>query len=76
MTYEDAIALIARETGLPPDRLQPEATFATLDISSIDIVSMLFELEDKFGVELQPEELTREMTMRQLLERIGVPAPQ
>lgn len=76
MTYEDAIALIARETGLSPERLQPEATFATLDISSIDIVSMLFELEDKFGVELQPEELSREMTMRQLLERIGVPAPQ
>ncbi len=76
MTYEDAIALIAKETGLPPERLQPEATFATLDISSIDVVSMVFELEDKFGVELQPEELSREMTMRQLLERIGVPAPQ
>ncbi|WP_395336097.1 acyl carrier protein [Novosphingobium sp. BL-8H] len=76
MTYEEVIALIAKETGLPPERLEPDATLATLDISSIDIVSMLFELEDRFGVEVQPEELSRETTMRQLLERIGVPAPQ
>lgn len=76
MTYDEVIALIARETGLPPERLHPDATLATLDISSIDMVSMLFELEDKFGVEVDPEELTRETTVRQLLERIGVPAPQ
>lgn len=76
MTHDDIIALIAKETGLPAERLHPDATLATLDISSLDLVSMLFELEDRYGVEVQPEELTREMTLRQLFERIGVPAPQ
>jgi acyl carrier protein len=73
MTNDDIQALIAQETGLPIERLQPDATLATLDISSIDLVSMLFELEDRYGIEIQPEELTREMTLRQLFDRIGVP---
>jgi acyl carrier protein len=76
MTHEEIIALIVKETGLPPEDLRPEATLATLDISSLDMVSLLFEVEDKYGVEIQPEELTREMTLRQLLNRIGVAAPQ
>ncbi|TCM16426.1 acyl carrier protein [Novosphingobium sp. PhB165] len=76
MTYEDILALMAKETGLPIEKLQPDITLATLDISSIDLVSMLFELEDQYGIELQPEELTREMTLRQLFERIGVAVPQ
>ncbi|KHK90311.1 acyl carrier protein [Novosphingobium malaysiense] len=76
MTYDDILALVAQETRLPPERLHPEATLATLDISSIDMVSMLFELEDRYGIEIQSEELTREMTLRQVFERIGVAVPQ
>ncbi|QZP09526.1 acyl carrier protein [Caenibius sp. WL] len=76
MTYEDILALVADETRLPVERLQPDSTLATLDISSIDMVSMLFELEDRYGIELQPEDLTRDMTLRQLFERIGVAVPQ
>jgi len=72
MTHEDLIALIAKETGLPVERLLPQATLETLDISSIDLVSMLFELEDQYGIEVQPEELTPDMTLQQLFDRIGV----
>ncbi|KMS56114.1 acyl carrier protein [Novosphingobium barchaimii LL02] len=72
MTNEDLIALIAKETGLPVERLVPQATLETLDISSIDLVSMLFELEDQYGIEVQPEELTPDMTLQQLFDRIGV----
>lgn len=72
MTHEDLIALIAKETGLPIERLLPQATLETLDISSIDLVSMLFELEDQYGIEVQPEELTPDMTLQQLFDRIGV----
>ncbi|AXB78368.1 acyl carrier protein [Novosphingobium sp. P6W] len=76
MTHEDLIALIAKETGLPVERLLPQATLETLDISSIDLVSMLFELEDQYGIEVQPEELTPDMTLQQLFDRIGVTSSQ
>ncbi|WP_404479565.1 acyl carrier protein [Novosphingobium sp. BL-52-GroH] len=75
MNHDDVMALIAKETGLPLEQLRPEATLATLDISSLDLVSLLFELEDRYGVEIEPEELSRETTLGQLLERIGVAAP-
>lgn len=75
MTYEEILALIAKETGLPVERLKPGSTLGTLDISSIDLASILFELEDQCGVEIQLEELTREMTLRQLIERIGIAVP-
>lgn len=70
------MALIAKETGLPQDRLHPDATLATLDISSLDLVSLLFELEDRYGVEIDPGELSRETTLAHLLKRIGVAVPQ
>ncbi|SLK03375.1 acyl carrier protein [Novosphingobium mathurense] len=70
MTNEDIMALIAQETGIERERLQPDATLATLDISSIDLVSMLFEIEDRFGVEIQPEDIPPDSTLQQLIDRI------
>lgn len=74
MTNEEIIALISQETGLPPGKLEPDATLATLDISSLDVVSLLFELEDKFGIEIQPEDIPADTTLQQLIDRIGATA--
>lgn len=70
MTEQDIIALLAQESGLLPEKLQPDATLATLDISSLDLVSMLFELEDRFGIEIQPEDIPPDTTFRELIDRI------
>lgn len=74
MTHEDIVALISKETGLPPEKLEPGATLAALDISSLDLVSVLFELEDRFGVELQPEDLPRDITLGELIQQISATA--
>jgi acyl carrier protein len=36
-------------------RLVPSATFADLDIASLDIISVSFAIEDKFGLVVEPE---------------------
>ena len=70
MNDEEILALIAQETGLPRDELDMDAPLATLDISSIDMVSLLFEVEDRYGVEIEPDHIAPEMTLGQLVRRI------
>jgi len=70
MNDEEILALIAQETGLPRDELDMDAPLATLDISSIDMVSLLFEVEDRYGVEIEPDQIAPETTLGQLVRRI------
>lgn len=70
MTDEELIELIAQETSLQPESLDREATIATLDISSLDLVSLLFELEDRYGIEIEPEDISPDMTLGELIQRI------
>ena len=67
---EEILALIAQETGLPRQDLDMDAPLATLDISSIDMVSLLFEVEDRYGVKIEPDQIAPEMTLGQLVRRI------
>ena len=70
MNDEEILALIAQETGLPRQDLDMDAPLATLDISSIDMVSLLFEVEDRYGVKIEPDQIAPEMTLGQLVRRI------
>ena len=70
MSDEEILALVAQESGLPRERLDMDARLATLDISSIDMVSLLFEVEDRYGVEIEPDQLAPEMTLGELVARI------
>ena len=70
MSDEEILALVAQESGLPRERLDMDARLGTLDISSIDMVSLLFEVEDRYGVEIEPEQVTPEMTLGELVNRI------
>ncbi|WP_232468748.1 acyl carrier protein [Croceicoccus marinus] len=70
MSDEEIMAMVAQESGLPRARLDMDARLGTLDISSIDMVSLLFEVEDRYGVEIEPEQVTPEMTLGELVNRI------
>lgn len=71
ITQEAVMEIVTVETGIAPERLRPEATLAELDISSIDVVSIAFELEERFGVELDTEGLSADLTLAQLVDRIA-----
>ena len=48
----EILAILARETGLDPALLRPEATIEQLGIASIDMAQTLFALETHFDVEI------------------------
>lgn len=76
ITQEAVMEIVTAETGISAERLRPEAALAELDISSIDMVSIAFELEDRFGIELDTEGLSADLTLAQLLDRIAALAPE
>jgi len=70
ITPEAVMEVVTAETGISAERLRPEATLAELDISSLDVASIVFELEDRFGIEMEVEGLTADLTLAQLVDRI------
>jgi acyl carrier protein len=69
-TRDAVIAIIAEEARIDAEKLKPEATLASLGIASLDVVSVLFAIEDKFGVEIPQEEIASTETLGQFVDVI------
>ncbi len=49
---QEILDIVAKETGIPKDRLAPGAAIASLDIASLDMVQAIFAIESRFDVEI------------------------
>lgn len=52
---ERVIAVIARAVPMDRERIGLYATFEELNIESLDVVNIVFALEDEFGIKLPPD---------------------
>ena len=66
----ELIALIAEQSLTERSILTRDATLDTLGLDSVDIVSVAFELEDKYGITMSDNEFFRDQTLGQLLDLI------
>lgn len=71
ITMEAVAAIVSAESGIAPERLTPAVTLSELDISSLDFASILFELEDRFSVEIVPEQISRDISLAALVDHIN-----
>ena len=56
---QDAIfAIIAKEAHIPIEKITLESTLKDLEIDSLDVVQIIFELEDRFGITLPDRDPT------------------
>jgi len=65
-TEDELLDLVAEEALIDRAKLKPEATIAELGIDSVDTVTVLFALEEKYGVRIETDDLTAEATLAQL----------
>jgi len=74
-TESELLDLIAREAVIPRETLTREATLADLGIASLDVITLLFELEEKYGVVIEEGDMPQISTLGEmvdfLLERIN-----
>ncbi|MDE8650457.1 acyl carrier protein [Novosphingobium album (ex Liu et al. 2023)] len=75
ITREAVLAIIAEESRIPLEKLAPEATLIDLDIGSIDIASAVFEIEERFGVTIEPDAISRDFTLGQFVDHVMSLAP-
>ncbi len=57
------LATVAREAGLDPDKVGLDATLEGLDIGSLDLISILFAIEEQFEIEIVPEDIDLSWTV-------------
>jgi len=67
-TESELLDLIAQEAILERSKLSREATLADLGISSIDVLSMLFELEEKYGVVIEEGDMPEMSTLGEMVD--------
>ena len=81
MTREEIFGLIrshlADELDVDPARIDESTRFKEdLDADSLDLVTLVMELEDRYGVRIPDEEAARIATVGQALDYILAHAPQ
>lgn len=68
VTEQEVLEVVSKEASLEPATLTPEATLESLGIASIDVVSIVFALEDRFGLIVQPEDFAEAKTVKDMVE--------
>ncbi len=68
LTESALLDLIAKESLVERNTLVREASLADLGISSLDLISLLFELEERYGIVVEEAELSSMTTVGELID--------
>jgi acyl carrier protein len=67
-TENELLDIISAETLVEPAKLTRDAVFADLGLQSLDVVSVLFEIEERYGVVIEEEEVPPVTTLGGVLD--------
>src|SRR5215210_2246801 len=67
---EGRVFTALEEFGAEPDQINPDATFESMDIDSLDLVELAQIVEDEYGVQLKGEDMEDVKTVRQAVDLV------
>ncbi|CAN5126810.1 hypothetical protein BH09PSE2_BH09PSE2_15940 [soil metagenome] len=70
ITADDVLDLVAQEAPVDRADLKPEATLDELGVASLDVISVLFALEDKFGVIVEQGDIEHAKTLGDFIDAV------
>ncbi len=69
--FEEIRDSIASQLNIPAENITPETRFVEdLKADSLDLVELVMDLEDRYGVEIPDEQLAEVKTVGQIIELI------
>ena len=70
MSLEIIAAIIAKTSRCKIEDVKPESRLADLGLSSLDTLTILFELEEAFDIEIPNEVIPSIVTVNDMLEKL------
>jgi acyl carrier protein len=67
---EDILTIISEEVPIDRALLDPAATLESLNIASLDMISVMFALEDKFGVVIEQDDVKDAKTLQEFIDAV------
>ena len=67
---EELIEIIAEEALIDRAKLDPAAKLEDIGLDSVDLVSAVFAIEEKYGIEIAEDTLSRTDTLGEVLAKI------
>jgi acyl carrier protein len=67
---EELIAIIAEEALMDRAKLIPSAKLEDIGLDSVDLVSVVFAIEEKYGIEIAEDAFSRSDTLGTVLQKI------
>ncbi len=67
ITADQILDVISEEVPIDRAQLNPEATLESLNIASLDMISVMFALEDKYGLIIEQNDLADAKTLADLI---------
>lgn len=73
-TDDQLFDLIAQEALLERAALTRESSLEDVGMTSLDVISVLFEVEDKYGIQMEESELEGAKTLGDLMDKLKAKA--
>ena len=67
---DECIALIAKQKSITPDQIRLDSTFDELALDSLDRVSLAFDIEEKYEIEIPEDKLGQIKTVNDMITGI------
>ena len=69
--FEKVRAIIAEQLGIDKEKIQPESQLINdLKADSLDVVALVMDLEQEYGIEIPDEDLAQLQTVQNILDFI------
>ncbi len=68
ITADEVLTIISDEVPIDRTLLDPKATLESLNIASLDMISVMFALEDKFGLIIEQDDVKDAKTLQDFLD--------